>query len=66
MVIQATMSPHAIAEIWENTADIFKKHKIPLSKLALKELLEGEQLTLLLEELNSAVGSSTATCIEGG
>ncbi|ALC91361.1 hypothetical protein AM500_17320 [Bacillus sp. FJAT-18017] len=66
MVIQATMSPHAIAEVWGNTAELFKKHNILLSKLTLEELTEGEQLTLLLEELNSAVGSSDATCIVGG
>lgn len=29
MVIQANMSPKAIAEVWEATTDIFNKHNIP-------------------------------------
>jgi len=66
MVIQANMSPKAIAEVWEVTAGIFNKHNIPLTSQALEVLLQEEQLASLLQELNAAVGSSTATCIEGG
>ncbi|KAA0542422.1 hypothetical protein FZW96_21375 [Bacillus sp. BGMRC 2118] len=66
MVIQTNMSPEGILKVWDVTADIFKKNKIPLTKQTLEELVEEEQLTLLLKELNYAVGSSTSTCIEGG
>ncbi|OCA85808.1 hypothetical protein A8F94_13125 [Bacillus sp. FJAT-27225] len=66
MVIQTTMSPQAIVEVWELTIGIFRNHQIPLSTLPLEELAEGKQLHLLLKELNSAVGSFEATCIEGG
>jgi uncharacterized protein YqgV (UPF0045/DUF77 family) len=66
MVIQSNMSPEAIVEVWEVTIDIFDKYKIPIIKQSLETLVEGKYLTSLLKELNSAVGSSTATCIEGG
>lgn len=66
MVIQANMSPEAIVGVWEVTADIFKKYNIPLTKQTLEALVEEKQLTSLLQELNSAVGSSTSTCTEGG
>lgn len=66
MVIQANMTSVAIVEVWEVTANIFKKYNIPLTKQTLEELVERELLTSLLQELNSAVGSSTSTCIEGG
>jgi hypothetical protein len=66
VIIQANMTPEVIAEVWEVTADIFKKYKIPLTKQTLEALVEDEKLTLVLQELNSAVGSSTSTCIEGG
>jgi hypothetical protein len=66
MVIQANMSPKAIVEVWEDTTVIFQKSKIPLTTNPLESFVEKEQLNLLLRELNAAVGSSTATCIEGG
>jgi hypothetical protein len=66
MVIQSNMSPKAIVEVWEVTADIFKKYQISLSNQPLETLLENQKLIFLLQELNSAVGSSTDTCIEGG
>lgn len=66
MVIQANMSPEAIVGVWEVPADIFKKYNIPLTKQTLEALVEEKQLTSLLQELNSAVGSSTSTCTEGG
>jgi hypothetical protein len=66
MVIQSNMSPEAIVEVWGVTADILIKYHISLSNQSLETLLENQQLLLLLQELNSAVGSSTETCIEGG
>jgi hypothetical protein len=66
MVIQANMTPKEIVGVWEATENIFKKYKIPLSLLTLETLIDGELLPLLLQELNATVGSSAATCIEGG
>jgi hypothetical protein len=66
MVIQSNMSPEAIVDVWEVTEDIFKNNNITLSKQTLETLVKGEQLNTLLHELNAAVGSSIATCIEGG
>lgn len=66
MVIQPNMSPEAIVEVWGETADVFKKHHVPITKQSLETLVLNERLPPLLRELNSVVGSSTATCIEGG
>lgn len=66
MVIQANMSPRAIVDVWENTAVVFTKYNIPLVNQSLEKLVNNDLLILLLQELNSIVGSSTATCIEGG
>jgi hypothetical protein len=66
LVIQSTMSPKAIIEVWEVTVDIFKKYNIPIIKQSLETLVRNQHLPLLLQELNYAVGSSSETCIEGG
>ncbi|WP_409271900.1 hypothetical protein V1499_19765 [Neobacillus sp. SCS-31] len=66
MVIQTNMSPVGIVNVWGVTASIFKKYNIPLTKHRLEEIVEGEDLSTLLKELNSTVGSSSSTCIEGG
>lgn len=66
MVIQSNMSPKAIVDIWGRTADVFKKYNVPLTKQSLETLVEKEPLISLLQELNSVVGSSNATCVEGG
>lgn len=66
MVIQGNMSPKAIVEVWEVTEDILKKLNIPLTRQTIETLVEEEQLNSILQELNAAIGSSTATCIEGG
>jgi hypothetical protein len=66
MVIQSNMAPTAIVEIWGNTAPIFVKFNIPVTEKALETIIGADNLTNLLIELNAAVGSSKATCIEGG
>ncbi|MFC4559712.1 hypothetical protein ACFO3D_16110 [Virgibacillus kekensis] len=66
MVIQSNMSPSAIIEVWSETEEIFSKYNIPITKHTLETLVGTEILPSLLQELNSVVGSSTATCIEGG
>lgn len=66
MVIQSNMSPGAIVAVWEDTAVVFKKYHVPTSRQALETLVDSDILTALLQELNSVVGSSIATCIEGG
>ncbi|WML26827.1 hypothetical protein [Neobacillus sp. OS1-33] len=60
------MSPKAIVEFWGVTEDIFIKHNILLTRQTLESLVDEEQLSLPLQELNAAVGSSNATCIKGG
>ncbi len=60
------MSPEAIVDVWAVTSDIFKRYDMLLTKQTLEELVKGETLTSLLQELNSAVGSSALTCTEGG
>ncbi|GAM12293.1 hypothetical protein [Mesobacillus selenatarsenatis] len=66
MVIQSNMSPEAIVDVWEDTADVFTKYNIPLVNQSLERLVNNDLLIVLLQELNSIVGSSTTTCIEGG
>ncbi|MEC1718920.1 hypothetical protein [Schinkia azotoformans] len=66
MVIQTNMSPKAIVEVWENTTTIFEKHNIPLVDKSLETFVGIIELTILLKELNEIVGSSSATCVEGG
>ncbi|WP_019156613.1 hypothetical protein [Robertmurraya massiliosenegalensis] len=66
MVIQSNMSPKAIVEVWENTAPLFVKFNVPLTDMTLESIMDPKILPNLLIELNAAVGSSTATCIEGG
>lgn len=66
MVIQSNMSPGAIVDVWEDTAAVLKKYNVPITKQSLEKLVESDILTSLLQELNSIVGSSNATCIEGG
>jgi hypothetical protein len=61
------MSPKAIVEVWEYTKSIFNKFNISLSsKKALETLVTKDILPILLTELNNSVGSTRATCIEGG
>jgi len=66
VVILGNMSPKAIVEFWEVTGDIFNKHNMLLTRQTLESLVDEEQLSLLLQELNAAVGSSNTTCIKGG
>ncbi|MEH7356291.1 hypothetical protein V7150_22515 [Neobacillus drentensis] len=66
MVIQSNMSSKAIVHVWENTADTFKKFNVPISEISLDALVNNSVLPALLAELNTVVGSSGATCIEGG
>ncbi|SHP81390.1 Uncharacterised protein [Mycobacteroides abscessus subsp. abscessus] len=66
MVIQTNMSPKAIFDVWEVTEEVFKKHNISLSNETLDTIVKGEELSMLLHELNTVVGSTTATCVAGG
>jgi hypothetical protein len=66
MVIQSNMSPKAIVEVWEDTGPVFIKFNVLLTERALETTIDPNILPKLLNELNSVVGSSTATCIEGG
>jgi hypothetical protein len=66
MVIQSNMTSKAITEVWENTVQVFQKYEVPITNNELKELVSDNSLQVLLTELNNVVGSSNATCIEGG
>ncbi|GEN44376.1 hypothetical protein [Alkalibacillus haloalkaliphilus] len=67
MVIQPSMSPSAVVEVWAETEEVFNKYNTPINnRHALETLVKKEILPSLIEELNSIVGSSNATCIEGG
>ena len=66
MVIQSNMSPKAIVAVWEDTEPVFIRFNVPLTEKTLETTIDANILPKLLNELNSVVGSSTATCIEGG
>ncbi|MEH7255322.1 hypothetical protein V7111_24750 [Neobacillus niacini] len=66
MVIQSNMSSKAIVQAWEKTVDTFEKYNVPISEKTLEALVNESVLPDLLSELNSVVGSSSATCIVGG
>lgn len=66
MVIQSNMSPKAIVEVWEITAPILAEFNVLLTEKSLESIVESEILPILLNKLNAAVGSSTATCVECG
>ncbi|PLR85652.1 hypothetical protein [Bacillus sp. V33-4] len=66
MVIQSNMSPKSIVLVWESTKEVFNKYNIQLTDETLESVIKEEILILLLAELNEKIGSSSATCIEGG
>ncbi|MEH7309209.1 hypothetical protein [Neobacillus drentensis] len=66
MVIQSNMTSKAITEVWEDTVEVFQKYNVPIIEKTLQVLVNDNILQLLLIELNNFVGSSTATCIQGG
>ncbi|WP_246942538.1 hypothetical protein [Bacillus pinisoli] len=67
MVITEDMPVSGIASSWEETKELFIKYNIPIgSKKALKEHLPKDQLISIITEINKVIGSSEATCIEGG
>ncbi|MCH6267687.1 hypothetical protein KHB02_019385 [Bacillus sp. FJAT-50051] len=66
MVIQPNMASKAIAEVWKETVEVFQKYNVPITEKALQVLVTENTIKILLTELNKVVGSSTATCIEGG
>ncbi|SEN79821.1 hypothetical protein SAMN05192533_12124 [Mesobacillus persicus] len=66
MVIQSNMTPEAIVDVWSETEAVFIKYNVSLTKQPLNILVESNILPSLLQDLNSVVGSSNTTCIEGG
>lgn len=67
MVITIEMPVSGIANSWDETKEVLRKYGIPLgSNKPLKEHLQDDELDLLISDLNRAIGSSVATCIEGG
>ncbi|WP_338088308.1 hypothetical protein [Neobacillus citreus] len=65
-MIQPNMASKAIAEVWKETVEVFQKYNVPITEKALQVLVTENTIKILLTELNKVVGSSTATCIEGG
>ena len=66
MVIQSNMTSKDITQVWEDTVEVFLKYNVPITEMALQVLVNNNILQVLLTELNNVVGSSNATCIEGG
>jgi hypothetical protein len=67
MVITKEMPVSGIANSWSETIEVFEKYSIPYkSNKSLKEHLQNDQLNLIISEINKVIGSSEATCIEGG
>ncbi|OIK10870.1 hypothetical protein BIV60_19695 [Bacillus sp. MUM 116] len=66
MVIQSNMTSKAITELWEETIEVFQKYNVPITEKVLQVLVTENTLQVLLTELNYVIGSSAATCIEGG
>ncbi|MDQ0200208.1 hypothetical protein [Neobacillus ginsengisoli] len=66
MVIQSNMTSKAISVVWEDTLEVFQKYNVPITEKTLQVLVTDNILQVLLTELNNVVGSSHATCIEGG
>lgn len=60
------MTSKAISVVWEDTLEVFQKYNVPITEKTLQVLVNDNNLQLLLTELNKVVGSSNATCIEGG
>ncbi|QCJ41255.1 hypothetical protein FAY30_04725 [Bacillus sp. S3] len=66
MVIQSNMTSKAISDVWEDTVQVFQNYHVPITEKTLLVLVNDTILQVLLAELNNVVGSSNATCIEGG
>ncbi|MFC4766631.1 hypothetical protein [Effusibacillus consociatus] len=67
MVIQPNMPVSGIVTAWEATKPVFVKYGISVdTDKTLEEAASGTLLNSLLQDLNESIGSSTATCVEGG
>lgn len=60
------MTSRAISEVWGETLEVFQKYNVPIIEKTLQVLVNDNIFQELLTELNKVVGSSNATCIEGG
>jgi hypothetical protein len=65
-ISKPNMSPKAIVEIWSDTNEVLAKYNVAISEESLETLVETDILDSLLKDLNSVIGSSPTTCIEGG
>lgn len=67
MVIQAYMTVCEVVRTWPETRGVFESYGIdPDSCSAIDEVVDSVTTGLLVRDLNQAVGSSAATCVEGG
>jgi hypothetical protein len=60
------MTSKAIIEVWEDKVVVFQKYNVLITAKTLQVLVNDNILQLISTELNNVVGSSNATCIEGG
>jgi hypothetical protein len=60
------MSPKSIVEVWKQTAATFHEYNISIIDQPLEFFVDKEKISSLIIELNRAVGSSPATCVDGG
>lgn len=67
MVIQSTMSPSEILQIWPRSKSVLERYGIsPTSQRMIAEEVPEEKVPHLLRDLNEAVGSTATTCTAGG
>ncbi|EGL81414.1 Domain of unknown function DUF1858 [Caldalkalibacillus thermarum TA2.A1] len=67
MVITKDMPVSGIVNSWPETKEILRRYGISTdSNKALKEHFQNNELESIISDLNNAIGSSNATCIEGG
>ncbi|MFB4165320.1 hypothetical protein ACE1TI_16295 [Alteribacillus sp. JSM 102045] len=67
MIIQENMHISEIVKVWPETIKIFEDYHIPVdSNRKLEDLVDRVKVRDVLSDLNQLLGSSQATCIEGG
>lgn len=67
MVVQPNMPVAGIIEAWETTREVFESFRIDTETTkSLNEVASDDTLEKLVKAINEKIGSTTATCIEGG
>jgi hypothetical protein len=67
VVIQSNMKVIDIVANWKETKTVFQRYGININTTkTISEAVPMDVAEILLRDLNHSVGSSEATCIEGG